>query len=120
MEGFLKDTPFFIRSGGGVTFSGGEPTVQYEALIEILQTCKAKFIHTAIETCGYIKNKKKLERILQYLDLILYDIKCIDEEKHKKFTGVSNNIILENARFIASIGKRIVIRVPLVPGFNNS
>ena len=114
-----KDTPFYIRSGGGVTFSGGEPTVQYRTLLAVLKACKEKYIHTAIETCGYVTDRKKLDDLLEYLDLVLYDIKCIDDEMHKKFTGASNQIILENARYIASTGKEMIIRVPIIPGFND-
>jgi pyruvate formate lyase activating enzyme len=114
-----KDMPFYIRSGGGVTFSGGEPTVQYETLLAVLKACKGKFIHTAIETCGYVTHRKKLNDLLEYLDLVLYDIKCIDDELHKRFTGRSNRIILDNARYIASTGKEMIIRVPIIPGFNN-
>ncbi len=114
-----KDMPFYIRSGGGVTFSGGEPTVQHGTLLAALKGCKGKYIHTAIETCGYVTDRKKLDDLLEYLDLVLYDIKCIDDEMHKKFAGASNRIILENARYIASTGKEMIIRVPLIPGFND-
>jgi pyruvate formate lyase activating enzyme len=119
VEEIEKDMPFYIRSGGGVTFSGGEPTVQYDTLLAVLKACKRKFIHTAVETCGYITDRKKIDDLLQYLDLVLYDIKCIDDELHKKYTGASNRIILENARHIASAGKEMIIRVPVIPGFND-
>ena len=118
MSEIEKDMPFYIRSGGGVTFSGGEPTLQDTILLPLLSACKEKFIATAIETCGFIRDREKLGKILQLVDLVLYDIKCIDEEMHKQFTGVSNRIILENAKYIASTEKKMIIRIPVIPGFN--
>lgn len=120
MREIIKDMPFYIRSGGGVTFSGGEPTLQHEALAELLKACQGKLIHTAIETCGYVPDRTKLESILEHLDLVLYDVKCIDDEKHKQLTGVSNRTILENARRISATGKKMIVRVPLIPGINDS
>lgn len=116
----VKDLPFYIRSGGGVTFSGGEPTLQDRPLVELLRACKRKYIHTAIEICGYVLDRTKLGDILHHLDLILYDVKCIADAKHKRFTGVSNRLILENAKHISALGKEMVIRVPLIPGVNDS
>lgn len=115
-----KDGPFYTRSDGGVTISGGEPTLQIEPLGMLLKGCKDNFIHTAIETCGYFTNQQKINDILRYLDLVLYDIKCIDEQKHVQWTGVSNKLILENAHFLASSSAEIIVRVPVVPGFNDS
>jgi pyruvate formate lyase activating enzyme len=115
-----RSSPFFMRSEGGVTFSGGEPTVQWQFLENLLMHCKEKYIHTAVETCGYIRERSVLERLLPHVDLFLYDIKCIDDEKHRVFTGVSNQSILENARFISSQAKPMMVRIPVIPGFNNT
>ena len=115
-----KDRPFFTRSNGGVTFSGGEPTIQYGFLLGALRACKEHFIHTAVETCGYITDWKKLDNLIPYVDLFLYDIKCMDSERHERFTGVTNELILENARRIVESEKDIIIRVPLIPGFNDT
>jgi pyruvate formate lyase activating enzyme len=115
-----KDMPFFIRSGGGVTFSGGEPTVQYDFLLGALKACRKRFVHTAVETCGYMRDRTKLENLLNYLDLVLYDIKCMDGGKHERYTGVSNKLILDNAHLISSSGTEMIIRVPIIPGFNDS
>ena len=115
-----KDRPFFTRSGGGVTFSGGEPTIQYGFLLGALQACKEHFMHTAIETCGYIPDREKLHNLMPFTNLFLYDIKCMDSEKHERFTGVSNEVILDNARRIVEAGRDLVIRVPLIPGFNDT
>jgi pyruvate formate lyase activating enzyme len=115
-----KDTPFYVRSGGGVTFSGGEPTLQYELLVDLLRACRARYIHTALETCGFLRDDAKFDDLLALVDLVLYDIKCIDDEKHRRFTGVSNETILRNARRIASSGGKMIVRVPLVPGFNDT
>ena len=115
-----KDMPFFTRSGGGVTFSGGEPTIQFGFLLGALKQCKNRFIHTAIETCGHIREREKLEALVPYVDLFLYDIKCVDSEKHLRYTGVSNELILKNAQLIAESGGDMVIRIPLIPGFNDS
>jgi pyruvate formate lyase activating enzyme len=120
MSEIEKDMPFYLRSGGGVTFSGGEPTLQEDILLPLLKACKARYIATAVETCGYVTDRAKLDRLLEYIDLFLYDIKCIDSEKHRRFTGIANELILENARYIASSGKSMIIRVPVVPGLNDS
>ncbi len=115
----LKDKPFYDSSGGGVTFSGGEPFMQGEFLISILKRCKEGGVHTAIETTGFTDTELFL-RALPYLDLIYYDVKHMDEETHRKVTGVSNERILAN---LAEIGKKhdnIVIRIPVIPGINDS
>lgn len=115
-----KDMPFYLRSGGGVTFSGGEPTLQENILLPLLKACKEKYISTAVETCGYVTDRARLDRLLGYIDLVLYDIKCMDQEKHRRFTGVSNEVIVENARYLASLGKSMTARVPVIPGFNDT
>ena len=116
----LKSAPFYTRSGGGVTFSGGEPILQFEFLRAVLSRCKEKYLHTAVETCGYVQDKRIFGEIAFLADLFLYDIKCIDDERHRSFTGVSNRIILENAQYLSGIGKDIILRVPIIPDFNDS
>lgn len=109
-----KDRPFYEQSKGGVTCSGGETTMQFDALLEFLKMCKENKISTALDTCGYIK-QEKLKLLLPYVDLVLYDIKLIDSQKHKEYTGVPNDLILENIKFIAKQGNEIWIRTPIIP-----
>lgn len=114
----MRDKEFYLTSGGGVTLSGGEPLLQPEFAAEILEKCKAEGIGTAIETAGNVP-WSVFERVLPYLDIILFDIKCLDEEKHKKYTGVSNSLILENAEKLKKTGKRLIFRTPVIPGVND-
>lgn len=113
-----KDNPFFRRSKGGVTVGGGEPTMQHEFVSAFLKRCKQIYIHTAIETSGYVK-WEHLEKLLQNLDLVYMDIKHMDPLKHKELTGVSNELILENARKASTL-RPIILRIPLVPGCNDT
>ncbi|MFW9785803.1 MAG: glycyl-radical enzyme activating protein, partial [Candidatus Heimdallarchaeota archaeon] len=113
-----KDSPFYRRSNGGVTVGGGEPTMQIEFVTAFLKRCKQTFINTAIETCGYVK-WDKMEHLLNYVDLVYIDIKHMDNEIHKELTGVSNKIILENAKKISE-KKPMIIRIPVIPGYNDS
>jgi pyruvate formate lyase activating enzyme len=119
LEEVKKDTLFYQNSAGGVTFSGGEPTQQPEFLWRLSKQCQDSGIHTALDTCGLVK-PEILKRVLEYTGLVLYDIKHMDPLKHKEFTGVDNRLILENARMIARTGKPMIIRVPLIPGHNDS
>lgn len=116
-----KDTLFYSNSGGGITLSGGEPTMQPEFSLEILKGCKDRGIHTAIETCGYVK-WDILDEILQYLDLVYMDIKHMSPVEHKKLTTKGNRLILENARRIATKypDKPFILRIPVIPGYNDS
>ena len=113
-----KDLAFFEESGGGVTFSGGEPFVQTQFLKEIAKACKESGIHVTVDTTGHT-SKKNLEEVLPYVDLFLYDLKHIDDKKHYEYTGVSNEKILENLRFLQEKKKDVVIRFPIVPGYND-
>ncbi len=113
-----KDATTFRRSGGGVTLSGGEPLVQHEFSATLLKACKAQGWNTAIETTG-LGTEEAIEQVIPYVDTVLMDIKNIDPELHKKFTGVTNEIILKNAPRITRISNT-VIRVPVIPGFNYS
>ena len=114
----MKDSPFFRRSNGGVTVGGGEPTMQPEFVSTLLNKFKKTFIHTALETCGYAK-WEHLEKILEHIDLLYFDIKHMDPLEHKKITGIPNEIILENVKKAAKM-KPIIIRIPLIPGLNDS
>ena len=114
----LKDKPFYENSGGGVTLSGGEPLAQYDFSLELLKKAKENGIHTAIETCGYAEKSKILE-IAKYVDLFLFDCKETDPELHKKYTGVDNKIILDNLKALSNAGSKIILRCPIIPGFND-
>lgn len=119
MAEIKKDALFFQNSGGGATFSGGEPTHQPEFLTELLKRCYDAAIHTCLDTCGVVQ-PEVLESILQYTDLILFDNKHTDPVKHKELTGIDNRLILNNLRMIVTKGKKVIIRVPLIPDYNDS
>ncbi|RKD25480.1 pyruvate formate lyase activating enzyme [Caminicella sporogenes DSM 14501] len=112
-----KDRMFYEESGGGVTFSGGEVLYQIDFLEKMIDKCKMNAIHVSVDTCGY-GDWKRLERIASKTDLFLYDLKVMNDEKHKKYTGVSNKTILENLKKLSSIHPNIWIRVPLIEGVN--
>ena len=113
-----KDSPFYRRSNGGVTVGGGEPTMQHEFVAAFLKRCKQRYIHTAMETCGYVK-WEHLEKLIEQLDLVYMDIKHMDTVVHKELTGVSNEVILENIRKVAAM-RSLILRIPTVPGCNDS
>ena len=119
MERVRRDVPFFKRSGGGVTISGGECLCQAEFTLDLLKHCKEEGIHTAIDTTGYVK-WEIIEPMLPYTDLFLYDIKGIDSALHKQVIGVPNELILENALKIASSGGKFQIRIPVIPMYSDS
>jgi len=120
LETVVQDKPFYINSGGGVTVTGGEPLIQAEFTLDFLKLCKQAGINTAIETCGF-GSREALLKIAEYCDLIYYDIKLIDAELHKKYTGVSNTIILDNlAALCENNAGKITIRVPCIPGITDS
>lgn len=114
-----KDKNYYDRSGGGITLSGGEPAMQSDFSSQILALCKANGINTAVETCGYVP-WKDLIKILDHTDYVLFDIKSMDSAKHKKMTGVGNELILENLKKISKKGNKIFLRMPLIPHFNDS
>lgn len=116
-KSILTDAEYYSASGGGVTFSGGEPMLQIDFLCEILRFCKENGIHTAVDTAGNV-SYNNFEKILPWCDLILYDIKAYDDELHKKLTGVSNRLILENIKRLSKRGVDIFIRVPVIKGGN--
>jgi len=113
-----KDVVFYDQSGGGVTFSGGEPLMQPDFLLALLEKCRAQEIHTALDTSCYAK-PEIVEMVSEKTDLFLCDVKQMDSNTHKRFTGVGNNLILDNIRRLSQAGKRIVIRIPVIPGFND-
>ncbi len=113
-----RDVAFYDESGGGATFSGGEPLLQPDFLLALLRVCKAKEIHTAVDTCGFA-SWETLDRIRGHVDLFMYDLKLVDDVKHRKFTGVSNALILKNLQALSQQGQRIVLRVPIMPGIND-
>jgi pyruvate formate lyase activating enzyme len=113
-----KDKAFYDESGGGVTFSGGEPLMQMDFLEGLLEEFGKKGIHAAVDTCGYAP-KRDFARIMGKVDFFLFDIKVMDEKVHKKFTGVSNKLILENFTQLADDGCNILVRFPVIPGIND-
>ena len=119
VKAIALDISFYRNSGGGVTFSGGEPLMQPAFLLEVLKKCKALEIHTAIETCGWA-DRKSLQDIIPFTDLFLFDLKIMDPELHQIHTGMPIGPILENLAFLASQNADIIIRVPLVPGITDT
>jgi len=113
-----QDIAFYDQSGGGVTFSGGEPLLQPEFLLLLLRACKEREIHTAVDTCGH-SDWQPLDDIREYVDVFLYDLKLIDDEKHRLFTGVSNQPSLRNLQALSQQGENIILRVPVVPSVND-
>jgi len=118
MKEIEKDIVFYEESGGGVTFSGGEPMLQIEFLDSLLTASKQKGIHTAVDTSGYAA-WEDFKRIKDKVDLFLFDVKHMDAEKHKKYIGVSNELILNNLKKLSQGGSRIWIRIPIIPGIND-
>jgi pyruvate formate lyase activating enzyme len=118
IEEVARDIIFYDQSGGGVTFSGGEPLLQPDFLGALLQECREREIHTAVDTSG-CASFNVLNRICGDVDLFLYDIKLMDDEKHRRYTGVSNGLILKNLQEISQRGHEIIVRVPVVPDVND-
>jgi pyruvate formate lyase activating enzyme len=114
-----KDLPFYAESGGGVTFSGGEPLLQKDFLASLLHSCRARGIHTAVDTCGSV-DWRDIDSIRNQTDLFLYDLKLVDDVLHRKHTGVSNKNILRNLQKLSDQGQDVIIRVPIVPGITDT
>lgn len=118
LEEIERDRPFYEQSGGGVTFTGGEPLAQPDFLRALLQACRTRGLHTALDTCGYAP-WAVLDEIRPLVDLFLYDLKLMDDARHQEWTGVSNAEILANLRRLSEAGQEILVRLPLVPGVND-
>jgi pyruvate formate lyase activating enzyme len=114
----IKDKVFFEESNGGVTFSGGEPLMQVGFLKKLLNGCGKEGVHTALETCGYA-SREDFDQIVEKVDLFLYDLKVMNNRVHKRYTGVSNRLILENLARLADSGCSIVVRFPVISGVND-
>ncbi|WP_313151973.1 glycyl-radical enzyme activating protein [Lacrimispora sp.] len=115
----MKDVDYYNSSGGGVTISGGEPMFQFEFVLELAKSLKARNLHVCMETSGYAK-KHQYEEIAPYIDLFLYDYKATGEDLHRRLTGVGSGLILENMRMLLGIGKKVILRCPMIPGYNLS
>ena len=114
-----KDVIFYDDSGGGVTFSGGEPLCQADFLSALLSECREREIHTAVDTTGYA-DPRTFARIAEKTDLFLFDLKLMDAEEHRRYTGVSNRRILENLRIAAESRPEVMVRFPVIPKINDS
>ena len=119
MDEVIKDKAFYDASGGGMTLSGGEPLWQGVFAAELLGAAKRAGINNCVETCGFVK-RGTLKDVLPLVDTFLFDIKLTDDETHRKYTGVPFGPILENLRFIDSMGADIVLRCPIIPGVNDN
>ena len=115
----MRDEIFYGKSGGGVTASGGEAGLQWEFAREVFRRCRDNHIHTALDTCGLI-NSANLEKLLDYTDLVLYDLKHADSRLHQRYTGVGPDLVLKNALMISKSGKPMWIRIPVIPGYTDS
>jgi pyruvate formate lyase activating enzyme len=114
-----KDIQYYQTSGGGVTASGGEPLYQADFVAALFKRCQNEGIHTCLDTCGYATTAA-VEKVLLYTSLVLFDLKCMDPITHRKLTGCSNKLINRNFELIVASGKPLIIRVPIIPGFNDS
>lgn len=118
METVERDVVLYDESGGGVTFSGGEPMEQPEFLEALLDACEERRIHSTLDTCGHV-DPDTLRRLSERVGLFLYDLKMMDGSRHEAFAGVSNDLILENLRWLSQEGRPIQVRCPLIPGVND-
>jgi pyruvate formate lyase activating enzyme len=118
MDEIEKDKIFFDESGGGITFSGGEPLIHMDFLEALLKEIGKKNIHVTLDTSGYV-SFEDMDRISDKVDLFLYDLKIMDDEKHEKYTGVSNKLILENLRNLTEQENSVAVRIPLISGIND-
>lgn len=119
MAEVLKDKPFYETSGGGLTLSGGEPMLQFDFSLALLKRAKENGLHTCMETCGAAP-QEKVEKIREYVDLFLFDYKVSDPALHRKYTGTSNDKILENLFFLDAKGAKTILRCPIIPTINDT
>ncbi len=118
VEEIRRDRVFYEESGGGVTLSGGEPLMQPQFAKSLLKECKNRGIHTVLDTCGYA-DPEILQEVGEFVNLFLFDVKIMDDEKHKHYTGVSNGQIFHNLRTLSERGKSIHVRIPIIPGITD-
>jgi pyruvate formate lyase activating enzyme len=114
----LKDSVFFDESGGGLTISGGEPLAQPGFVNALLEACHERRIHTVLDTCGYAQ-ASTFDKISDKIDLFLYDLKLMDDQKHRRFTGVGNELILRNLKSLTCKHNDVMVRIPVIPGVND-
>ena len=114
-----KDQLFFDESGGGVSFSGGEPLLQIDFLEDMLRACKRMDFHTVVDTSGFAP-LENVKRIMEFTDLFLFDVKHMNQVEHMKLTGVSNKLILDNLKFLLQNKKALIIRYPMISGYNDT
>lgn len=114
-----QDTLFYDQSGGGVTISGGEPLFQRRFLTALLKSCREEELHTALDTCGFA-SWEVVDAVRPYVDTFLYDLKLIDDEQHKMYTGVSNQLILGNLKALVMNDQQVIVRIPLIPGITDT
>jgi glycyl-radical enzyme activating protein len=115
----LKDRPFYENSGGGLTLSGGEPMFQFDFTLELAKKAKQAGLHVCMESSGFAE-QEQFQQIMPFVDLFLFDIKTLDSEKHRRFTGHDNTLILNNLRFLDQSGAQLHLRCPLIPRLNDS
>jgi pyruvate formate lyase activating enzyme len=115
----VRDESFYRNSGGGITLSGGDPLYQFEFSLQLLKRCKERSFHTVLDTTGHVP-WESLKEVIPYMDLLLYDLKHMDPERHREWTGVENGLILQNAAELSRRGVPMVIRFPLIPDHNDS
>ena len=119
LDEVLRDRIFYEESGGGVTLSGGEPLLQPDFAAEVLRALKDEGVHTAVDTCGQVR-REDLEKVLDFTDLFLFDIKLLDEADHLEYTGVSNKLIHDNLFLLIERKKQVIIRFPVIPGITDT
>lgn len=118
LECVRKDKVFYDNSGGGLTISGGEPMSQFDFSYELLKAAKEEGLHTCMETCGFAK-PEQFRKIAPYVDIFLFDYKETVASKHKEYTGVSNELILNNLMMLDNLGAKIILRCPIIPTYND-
>ena len=119
MTEIRRDRLFYETSGGGVTFSGGECLLGIDMLEELLRTCRSEGIHTAVDTAGAVPFEY-FERVIPYTDIFLYDVKMLSSERHKFYTGIGNELILDNLAKLLSLGVTVTVRIPVIAGVNDT